>query len=670
VYYLNKFLVHVQHTTPVFCLKSQNQRTGQVNFKKIPNFGALKGNYRHLSKKIKVEEETEKGTKLKAKKVNILDAWIEHPKHLIVDGVDFRPNEKTIFRDTIRTDISENNRKQYLNIFVDFAYKIYARKYTERQTNGLGPTLCVNKELNSWMEKIKNTPLDKRTYLQTILEHVFRVYCCGNIVMFWAFNAFFCNMLIRPESRMGVCFVIIGDFGAGKSVLLRAIGEYMFGEGTLYHYMGEDSERLTSRFNAGFGGLYILVDEAEYLDPKDAGKIKSMITESTYKVEDKYFCPYTETNHRHFVYAGNSFANPMTEGDRRYYATKCDENSNHLLDIPEIRNNLVEACSDLGVVQYAYWLLANKAELMKYDFRVKPYLTDYKKERMLECMHPVYRWWKVCLDSGLAPREWNGNSYSEHLVLADNDPDHPANIRAGNDWSGISNWNTFYSDFAHKYPRQKNDVPMYSFVQKMKKCMIIKQAQIDGPFYFSCIAGCLAQFDIFLTKGLIHEQTTSHNAGNKCEWIKRLYSNHIKELKPKDNTVWEQTRLEELSGTFHTRCKSCSQCSPSWARLEEQGVRELLVETIQGLVEESRGILPKEFYCETSKQEQTELQEQSSKQPGSRAETSEWNQKRAADYELNEDLSSSSGEEIDTDAALHDLFRGCMDEEDMLSLTT
>lgn len=648
VIYMNKFFVHIRGAKSTFGVKRMNSMTGQVHMLEIPDVTSLRNMFPHLIKPVQIEEEDPKTgeLKLRKKRVRVVDAWLEHEEHLMVNDAVFLPGKPTLVRCPIRRDLLENHRNLLVNTFTDFSYKIYTRRYTEAQLSVAGPSPGRGNKLHEYMKNVQAKSVAERTHLEVLLEHIYRVYCSANATMFWALNAFFYNIFNHPMKRMGACLMIVGMFGVGKSIFFSALGRFGFGEGTLYQYFGGDGSRLTGRFNSGFQGLLIFIDEAENSDASSAGKTKSMITEDVQMVEAKFQMPKLAHNYANFVYCGNSLGQKIMPGDRRCWTMECDPAAKRDMT-KEVQYKLAEACGKyddvgpIGICQYIVWLQKNKEGFENFDFYVQPYMTPNKRHHIMRNMHSVYKWWKDVLLSQLQPYVAK-RSVSPFLEGAQwqEDPNQGK-------WNGQTTWATLWGHYQNVNGRHLGHT---QFEQLLTKCVVIKEkaivpgeefkAHADRPLYFGCLAACWAQFEIFLRVGTVHDTTETLRGITEYEdtdWIRELFVKDYKERKQKG--------MGDQQTTFHDRCELCCRCSRGWEELSESNIAALRMESVQAVDAEERGELPAVFY----KQERREARERVPE-----AQDGEWEPQRGAHDESSEDPWSLSGSDSEPDISRRD----------------
>lgn len=640
VLYINKFICHVNTGSDFFLEKKYDPMTGQTKLVDIPSAERLRSKYKQLIKT--VYEEGGNGNKEeKAKKYYIINEWLESKYHLMVEDVVLCPSKPTLIEDEWNPRSPGDPKCLYVNKWVDFRYKVLMRRYnwTEREMCVPGPKIDRTAGLNSYMDKVSKKSIADRTYLEVILEHIFRVYCRKSAILFWAFNGFFYNIFEHPADRIGVNMVVVGNFGVGKSILIEALGEFGLGKGTLYHYLGGDGYRLTSRFNSIFETcLLAFVDEAESKNVSDA-IMKSQITETTKMTEVKFGPVRMTPNFTNFIEAGNSYARKIEPGDRRAWCMECDSDAK-FMHTPEVRDKLAAACGrnknipPIGIIQYIMWLKENQRMFECLDFRTQPYMTAFKKNHILKDIDPVYKWWRDVLSSEVQPKQVKSIKEQYQAQFDDGvGPMDEADERSR--WTGETTWNILWSNFKRVYANTKTN--QTEFERMLSLCVVLKEKptkagdkvvpHADKPLFFGCIAACWAQFDVFLTYGAVQDTLLCNGkTQHEFKWIKQLYISHYKDQRERD--------VGKAAGGFHMRCESCCRCSDSWAYAQEHCLGEIRAEADKAIDDERKGILPAVFY----KEERGELF------AGTAAEVCHGDPERAADHGSSQELEAEGGE--------------------------
>jgi len=112
--------------------------------------------------------------------------------------------------------------------------------------------------------------------------------------------------------------VLRGGQGVGKSFFAHRVGEL-----AEPHYLHlSDPKHLTGSFNAHLQNKVLVFGDEIYgtADPKEQGKLKTLITEDTFLVEPKGVDPFTVNRYARFIFASNeSWVVPAGIDDRRFF---------------------------------------------------------------------------------------------------------------------------------------------------------------------------------------------------------------------------------------------------------------------------------------------------------------------------------------------------------------
>jgi hypothetical protein len=147
--------------------------------------------------------------------------------------------------------------------------------------------------------------------------HLLRLICGGDARSFSWLLGFLATCVQRLDQPVGVVLVLRSEQGAGKGIFVDNFGR-LFGQ----HYVHfTDADQFTGRFNNPLGtACCVFLDEAVFSrDPKQAAKLKGMITESTLTIERKFCDPIAVQNRlRIFIATNERHAAPVEVSDRRY----------------------------------------------------------------------------------------------------------------------------------------------------------------------------------------------------------------------------------------------------------------------------------------------------------------------------------------------------------------
>lgn len=148
-------------------------------------------------------------------------------------------------------------------------------------------------------------------------DHIRDNICGGDPKAFSYVMGWLASAVRKLDKPLGVALVLRGGQGTGKGMLGRAMG----------HIFGSHSKQLVKadqaigRFNAALGdALFVFGDEAFYAaDPRQAGALKSLITEDQIAIEAKFRDVVMRPNTvRLFLATNEDWAVPADVDDRRF----------------------------------------------------------------------------------------------------------------------------------------------------------------------------------------------------------------------------------------------------------------------------------------------------------------------------------------------------------------
>ncbi len=224
------------------------------------------------------------------------------------------------------------------------------------------------------------------------LELLRMVICGGDDVVFRWLLHWFANILREPRDKSFTCPVIIGEEGAGKSLMLRYFGRIL-GYG---YTVATNDDHIHGKFNRHLASTLLLhSEEALYAgDKRHAGIIRSLITDETRIFEQKGIDAKQVRNYLRLVLTSNDMhAAPARPGDRRYSVILMEDRklSNKLKDA------VVAELDGDGPAALHQHLLD-----MKYDPAI-PRL-NLKNEALIQMksanFSPVEAWWYDALYEG------------------------------------------------------------------------------------------------------------------------------------------------------------------------------------------------------------------------------------------------------------------------------
>ncbi len=225
-------------------------------------------------------------------------------------------------------------------------------------------------------------------------ELVFEVICAGNQELgdyVWRWLA---HMFQKPGEIPGTALVLRGAQGIGKDTFTGTVGKLL---GTHY-LMITGHERLTGRFNGHLANaLLVYCNEAVWGgDRRQAGVLKSLITDPDQLIEYKGREPFTLPNFKRFVFSSNeNWAVPRDLDDRRFLVldVSAKRKEDHVF-FGKLHDQITA-----GTLLPA--LLHELLDTDLTDFNVRrlpdsPYGLDMK----FQSLDSVGQWWFECLRNG------------------------------------------------------------------------------------------------------------------------------------------------------------------------------------------------------------------------------------------------------------------------------
>jgi len=154
------------------------------------------------------------------------------------------------------------------------------------------------------------------------VEHVYEIIAAAHQERFTWIMSWIADIFQQPANRPGTAMVLVGDQGAGKSMLGFSVLMPIIG---LAHSTATNSvDRITRSFNANFANkIFIQCDEAINNRQKStAAKLKSLVTDPMIHIEPKGVNGWDQTNLARFIFTSNELDDAIfiSDGlkDRRY----------------------------------------------------------------------------------------------------------------------------------------------------------------------------------------------------------------------------------------------------------------------------------------------------------------------------------------------------------------
>jgi hypothetical protein len=270
----------------------------------------------------------------------------------------------------------------------------YWMSHKERRTY-LGMTFSPNQEIqkdhyNGWQGyNVK----PKRGSIKLFLQHVRDIIANGDEEVYRYIMGFLADAVQMPRKRPAVVLVMLGQQGTGKGMFVEYLSR-IFG----HHFLQlSKASRITGNFNSYLMGVALLfLDEAIWAGDKSAeGTFKTMISEPTLLIEQKYVESFRVQNHLRIIMASNNdWAAPAGLEDRRVFAV---EVSDAKLGDTKYFEALAHEMDNGGVEALLDYLLAY--DLSQIDIRKFP-RTDALRDQKINSMTTVEQFWLSRLEDG------------------------------------------------------------------------------------------------------------------------------------------------------------------------------------------------------------------------------------------------------------------------------
>jgi len=229
----------------------------------------------------------------------------------------------------------------------------------------------------------------------TIIENYLKnVICDGDLALFDYLIQFLAHALQHPEEKPGIMIVLIGAEGVGKGFFIRLL-EALWGATTL---QVSDIAAITGNFNAALQrAFWVALDECMFKgDKKSQDRMKSLVTEPTIQVEQKYEPSRTiESFHRFIACTNHAQWGQIRSDDRRYLFIKVSDR--HKQDTGYFRQ-LSNALNDgITVPALAYHLI--NLNITRFNPRNKPQTAEGFEQKR-RSLSGFARYWYEVLDKG------------------------------------------------------------------------------------------------------------------------------------------------------------------------------------------------------------------------------------------------------------------------------
>ena len=225
-------------------------------------------------------------------------------------------------------------------------------------------------------------------------QHLQYVICAGDLEVYRYVINYLAHMLQCPEQKPGVMMVLLGKQGTGKGLFFQILQRIWSRTSLLV----SDINQVVGQFNAVLEHNFVIImDEAMFSgDRRSQDRMKSLITEKTCHVEQKYQPSRTISSvHRFFASSNHEHFGHIEADDRRSLFLRVSDK--HQGDTAYFAQ-LVEAIDDDSVIAGMVYALTN-LNLTGFDVRARP-LTHEHGEQKLKSLQGFDRYWYEVLVHG------------------------------------------------------------------------------------------------------------------------------------------------------------------------------------------------------------------------------------------------------------------------------
>lgn len=227
-----------------------------------------------------------------------------------------------------------------------------------------------------------------------IKAHLLDVICEGNTAVYLYLVSYLAHMLQLPHIKPGIMLILLGKQGTGKGLFFQILQRIWPRTSLLV----SDINQVIGQFNAALERNYVIImDEAMFSgDRKSQDRMKSLITEKTCHIEQKYQPSRTiESVHRFFASSNHEHFSHVEADDRRSLFVRVSDV--HQGDHAYF-DQLSAAIEDDQVIAAMIHDLMHM-DISNFDIRSRP-LTNEHAQQKLKSLQGFDRYWFEVLSSG------------------------------------------------------------------------------------------------------------------------------------------------------------------------------------------------------------------------------------------------------------------------------
>jgi hypothetical protein len=276
------------------------------------------------------------------------------------------------------------------------------------------PLPTASTTLNFWPDPTMKPVKGKWNEVKRFL---LEVICNKNKAAFHYLVCFLAHMLQKPEEKPGIMVVLLGGQGTGKGTFFGLLHS-IWSRTTL---QVSDVDQVIGQFNAALERNYVIcMDEAIFSgDKKSMERLKSLITEPSCRIEQKYQPSRTiDSYHRFFATSNNGHFAQIDKDDRRFLFLRVSSDFQGNLEYFEKLHRLIE---NEGVVSAMVFDLLT-IDLTSFNVRSRPLTAEHTTQK-IQSLAGFDRYWYEKLQSGdLRDCDWHSrNPWTEPRFISTKD---------------------------------------------------------------------------------------------------------------------------------------------------------------------------------------------------------------------------------------------------------
>ena len=271
------------------------------------------------------------------------------------------------------------------------------------------PLKTPSTTLNYWIGPLVQPQSGQWNLIQEYLQNVI---CDGNQTLYQYLIQFLAHMVQRPEEKPGVMIILLGRQGTGKGMFFQLLSK-LWPRTTL---VVSDIAQVVGQFNAALERNFaICMDEAMFSgDKKSQDRLKSLVTEKTVRIEQKYQPSRTiDSIHRIFAASNHEHFSRIEGDDRRSL----------FIRVSAVRQNDHDYFAQLNVaLNDAAVIGAMLHDLMQMDLsgfnvRSRPLTQEHDKQKMLSLTGFERYWYEVlCLGKFMQVFDFSPSEFSKDWI--------------------------------------------------------------------------------------------------------------------------------------------------------------------------------------------------------------------------------------------------------------